>query len=138
MEQFNIIIGTHGRFGEELVKSAEMIAGDMSHVSCVSLYPNESLIEYMEKATAELESKKGYTIVLVDLYGGTPCNAFTALCEKKYGFQVLTGLNLGLLIELNMKLTFADEINEEELIAQCQEVVRNSCVHTNQVLGKNE
>ena len=32
MEKFNIVIGTHGRFGEELVKSASMIAGDMSNV----------------------------------------------------------------------------------------------------------
>ena len=37
MEKFNIVIGTHGRFGEELVKSASMIAGDMSHVKTCSL-----------------------------------------------------------------------------------------------------
>ena len=27
MAKFNIVIATHGRFGEELVKSAEMITG---------------------------------------------------------------------------------------------------------------
>ena len=43
MEKFNIVIGTHGRFGEELVKSASMIAGDMSHVKTCSLLPYNCL-----------------------------------------------------------------------------------------------
>ena len=47
MEKFNIVIGTHGRFGEELVKSASMIAGDMSHVKTCSLLPEYSFEEYM-------------------------------------------------------------------------------------------
>ncbi|MEG0736068.1 MAG: hypothetical protein RR441_04320 [Longicatena sp.] len=37
MENFNIVIGTHGRFGEELVNSARMIAGALENVECCSL-----------------------------------------------------------------------------------------------------
>lgn len=44
MEKFNIVIGTHGRFGEELVKSAQMIAGSMEHVKTCSLLPEYLLI----------------------------------------------------------------------------------------------
>jgi len=32
MEKFNIVIGTHGKFGEELVNSARMIAGALENV----------------------------------------------------------------------------------------------------------
>lgn len=39
MEKFNIVIGTHGRFGEELVNSARMIAGALENVQCCSLLP---------------------------------------------------------------------------------------------------
>ena len=34
MAKFNIVIATHGRFGEELVKSAEMITGKWKTYRC--------------------------------------------------------------------------------------------------------
>ena len=104
MEKFNIVIGTHGRFGEELVKSASMIAGDMSHVKTCSLLPEYSFEEYMKVVDSTLSTlDDGFTIVLVDLYGGTPCNTFTVLSQK-YHYDVLTGLNLPVLIDLYLKL----------------------------------
>lgn len=109
MEKFNIVIGTHGRFGEELVKSAKMVAGDMANVECCSLLPEYSFEDYMHKVDEILKKKEGFTIVLVDLYGGTPCNVFTVL-SKKYHYDVITGLNLPLLISLYMKLSTEEEI----------------------------
>ena len=47
MEKFNIVIGTHGRFGEELVNSARMIAGALENVQCCSLLPEYSFEDYM-------------------------------------------------------------------------------------------
>ena len=109
MEKFNIVIGTHGRFGEELVKSASMIAGDMSHVKTCSLLPEYSFEDYMKAATELLDGlDDGFTIVLVDLYGGTPCNTFTVLSQK-YHYDVLTGLNLPVLIDLYLKLSNASD-----------------------------
>ena len=37
MAKLNIIVGTHGHFGEELVKSAELITGKMEGVWTLSL-----------------------------------------------------------------------------------------------------
>ena len=73
MEKFNIVIGTHGRFGEELVNSARMIAGALENVQCCSLLPEYSFEDYMKLADETMCTKEGFTIVLVDLYGGTPC-----------------------------------------------------------------
>ena len=117
MEKFNIVIGTHGRFGEELVKSAAMIAGNMGRVKACSLLPEYSFEDYMrlvDKTLSELDD--GFTIVLVDLYGGTPCNTFTVLSQK-YHYDVLTGLNLPMLIEIAMLREFA---------ASAQDVVTQS------------
>lgn len=41
-----ILIGTHGYFGEELLKSAEMIIGKIENVSVFSLAPTMSFEEY--------------------------------------------------------------------------------------------
>ena len=38
---FGIIVGTHGRFAEELVKSCEMICGEQKNVRAVTLVPGE-------------------------------------------------------------------------------------------------
>lgn len=134
MKKFNIVIGTHGKFGEELVKSAEMIAGKMDNVECRSLLSEYSFEEYMHKVDETLNKKEGFTLVLVDLYGGTPCNVFTVL-SKKYHYHVLTGLNLPLLIDLYLKLTNLDEVNEEALIKESIETVSTSCIHTNTQLS---
>lgn len=134
MKKFNIVIGTHGKFGEELVKSAEMIAGKMDNVECCSLLSEYSFEEYMHKVDETLNKKEGFTLVLVDLYGGTPCNVFTVL-SKKYHYHVLTGLNLPLLIDLYLKLTNLDEVNEEALIKESIETVSTSCIHTNTQLS---
>lgn len=43
MAKLNIIVGTHGHFGEELVKSAELITGKMEGVRTLSLLPGDVL-----------------------------------------------------------------------------------------------
>ena len=137
MEKFNIVIGTHGRFGEELVKSASMIAGDMSHVKTCSLLPEYSFEDYMKAATELLDGlDDGFTIVLVDLYGGTPCNTFTVLSQK-YHYDVLTGLNLPVLIDLYLKLSNASDIDAKKIVQETMDTYAHTCVHTNQQLYGN-
>lgn len=134
MDKFNIVIGTHGRFGEELVRSAQMIAGEMKQVVTCSLLPEYSFEDYMKLVDGTLAKLEGFTIVLVDLYGGTPCNTLTVL-SRKYGYPVLTGLNLPMLIDLYLKLTNAPEIDVEQLVKETMETLRTSCVHTNEQLA---
>lgn len=138
MEKFNIVIGTHGRFGEELVKSAAMIAGNMGRVKACSLLPEYSFEDYMrlvDKTLSELDD--GFTIVLVDLYGGTPCNTLTVLSQK-YHYDVLTGLNLPMLIDLYLKLSNASEIEAKKLVTETINTYMQACVHTNQQLYGNQ
>lgn len=135
MEKFNIVIGTHGRFGEELVNSARMIAGALEQVECCSLLPEYSFEEYMRFVDETLSKKEGFTIVLVDLFGGTPSNVFTVL-SKKYNYQVVTGCNLPMLIDLYIKLSNMDEkeLDVEGLIQDIMKTYTEACVHTNKQL----
>lgn len=134
MKNFNIVIGTHGKFGEELVNSAQMIAGKMNHVTCCSLLPEFSFEEYMHFVDDTMRTKEGFTVVLVDIYGGTPCNVFTVL-SKKYDYQVVTGLNLPMLIDLYLKLSNMEAMPDEAVLLQeTITTLQNSCVHTNKQL----
>lgn len=133
MSKLNIVIATHGKFGEEIIKSAEMIVGKMDNIKSVSLIPSMSFEDFTKEANTVLSDLSGDTLVLVDLYGGTPCNVFTAL-TKKYNHNVITGLNLPMLIDLYINTNDSSNVNVKEVIENCISILKTSCVHTNTML----
>lgn len=120
-----LLLGTHGEFGKELIRSAEMIIGRMKDVYSFSLLPDMPAEEYRKGVEKTLQNLPEGTLCLVDLFGGTPCNTFCAL-SKKYGNVVITGLNLAMLMEVYMN---KDILPEEEL--------KNIAVTALQESGKN-
>lgn len=131
-----LVIGTHGKLGEELVNSAGMVFGALEGVQTVSLMPGMSFDDFKEQAEAALDACEGEdTLVLVDLFGGTPSNVFSAL-SRKYGCHVVTGASLPMLIEIYTKLSFGDgSADVESLVQDAINVSRESAVHTNELLG---
>ncbi|MEG0330623.1 MAG: PTS sugar transporter subunit IIA [Longicatena sp.] len=109
-----ILVGTHGCFGEELLKSAAMIIGNVDDAIAFSLVPGMPMEDYMILIDEKLETLPEETICLVDLYGGTPSTTFTLLSEKNKNI-VITGLNLAMFIEVYSQ---KDTLSTEEL-AQC-------------------
>ena len=93
-----IMIMNHGRFGEVLIASAELIVGTLEQVEAVSLTAGTSIEEYYEKTEALIQASRGKVLILTDLFGGTPCNVAMMLREK-YNAKVLCGVNLPMLIE---------------------------------------
>ena len=139
MAKFNIVIATHGRFGEEIVKSAEMITGKMENVQVLSLLPTMSFEDFMKQADEILANTEKPMMVLTDLFGGTPCNVFTAL-SKKYNYDVVSGLNLPMLIDLYVNTLNMDdsEVDVDQLAENCIQMLKESGVHTNKRLDSEE
>lgn len=133
MAKLNIVIGTHGKFGEELIRSAEMIVGSMENVKSIALLPQMSFEEFMHDAESVLSNLEGPILALVDLYGGTPCNVLTAL-TKKYHHNVITGFNLPMLIDLYMYVINNEELNIDEVVKNCINSLKSSGIHTNAML----
>lgn len=94
-----IILVNHGRFGEELIHSAELITGKMDNIKAVSLLKGMSIEDLMHVLEAIISSYIGDTIILTDMYGGTPSNVAMML-QQKYNLHVLCGMNLPMLLEL--------------------------------------
>ena len=63
----NIVIATHGNFGEELLKSAEMIIGKTTNVYTLSLVPDMSFDEFVQNTKKLFENFEDEIICLVDL-----------------------------------------------------------------------
>jgi PTS system mannose-specific IIA component len=95
------LIVTHGRLAIELLNAAEMIVGEMHHITAVSLGWHDDVDmarNMVEKAIERVNGPDG-VLILTDMFGGTPTNiASTFLDTGKV--EVITGVNLPMLIKL--------------------------------------
>ena len=114
-----VIIGTHGMFSEEILKSAEMIFGSQENVGTVTFKPGEgvdNLIEKYNKLINELDCTDG-VLFMVDLFGGSPFNAASILALKNDSMEIVTGVNLPMLLEVFGSRDFSS-LSELVTIAQ--------------------
>ena len=94
-----VIIGTHGMFSEEILKSAEMIFGEQENVGSVTFKPGEgveNLIEKYNELINDLDCTDGI-LFMVDLFGGSPFNAASMIAMKNAtdsASDLVTDLNL--------------------------------------------
>ena len=110
-----VLVCTHGRFGEELIKSVEMIAGPLTNTVAVSLLPGMSVEEYHEKLRTELD-KENETLCLVDIFGGTPSHSVLYMSQE-YPLDIICGVNLPVLLESSTMTSYdSKEEFKEHLI----------------------
>ena len=96
-----LIVATHGRLAEELLRTAEAIVGPVERACTVSI-DAQSAVEEARGRLATAIHKVGAdgegVLVLTDMFGGTPANlALTFLDEQ---IEVVTGVNLPMLLKL--------------------------------------
>lgn len=120
-----LIISTHGNFSEELVKSSEMIFGSQSNVGVVTFKPGEgteNLVDKYNKLITELDCTDGI-LFMVDLFGGSPFNAASILALKNNNMEIVTGVNLPMLLEVFGSRDFS---SLSELVAIAQSAGKES------------
>jgi PTS system mannose-specific IIA component len=94
-----VAIITHGQFGEELLRTAQDIVGRQDHVLAFSVTSEtgmDNVCKFIDQALNDLKTAEG-VLFLVDMLGGTPCNA-SLLKTKEAQAEVVTGINLYMLI----------------------------------------
>ncbi|MCL2163577.1 MAG: PTS mannose transporter subunit IIAB [Oscillospiraceae bacterium] len=99
---FRILIVTHGQFGRELLRSAELIVGKQDNIDTLGLEHGECADELGEKVfnwIVQRNQEGNNALVLTDLFGGTPTNVTLANMHK-LDFKCITGVNLPMLIEI--------------------------------------
>lgn len=117
-----ILLVTHGKFSEEILKSAELIIGKQEKILTLGLQHGDSidvLGDKVEESIKFLESDQG-VLVLVDLFGGSPYNV-VALNSNKIGninFRCISGVNLPMLLEA---ISMRESYDLDELTEHCME-----------------
>ncbi len=95
-----IVVATHGRLAEEILRTAEGIVGKLEQCEAVSVGAESSMEDArarLGEAVKRVDTGEG-VLVLTDMFGGTPANlALTFLDEK---LEVVTGVNLPMILKL--------------------------------------
>lgn len=111
-----IIIGTHGSFSEQILRSAKMIYGEQENVSSVTFETGEGPDDLVVKYKSEIERLdcKDGVLFLVDLFGGSPFNAASRIASENDNMDIVTGINLPMLLEVYGARKFS---SVEELVS---------------------
>ena len=115
-----VVITTHGHAAKALLATAEMIIGEQDNVRCVDFVPGENgevLAGKIRAAAAELDTSAGL-LLLVDLWGGTPFNASSGIAHDDANIEVVTGVNVPMLVSVLMECEDITALPELTALAQ--------------------
>ncbi|MFZ7143288.1 PTS mannose transporter subunit IIAB [Avibacterium avium] len=115
-----IIIATHGVAAEQLLKTTEMLIGEQENVATIDFVPGENaetiMAKYQEKLSTTL-SHCDEVLFLVDTWGGSPFNAANRVSEGKDNMDIVTGVNVPMLVETFMARDDGPSLQELVAIA---------------------
>lgn len=115
----NLIIASHGTLCEGLADAFHMLASSEVPITTVSLN-DTGIDDFRRRLVAEVEKSKNTakTLILTDLYGGTPFNeSFALYLADPENLRVVAGVNFPMLVEAGMAAQDSDNLDEIVSIA---------------------
>ncbi len=96
-----VLLVVNGSYGEALLEAAEVMVGGLG-VEVVEVPCLEEAASRRESITGKIERRSGpgEVLLLTDLLGSTPANVCLQMVERNEGWEMLTGLNLPMLMKL--------------------------------------
>lgn len=131
-----IIIAGHNNFASGILSSLTMIAGSKDNVYAVDFLSrdNDDILE--SKFSKIISDNKDSEILFTcDLMGGTPFKVASKLAFTNDNYEVVTGINLGGLIDTSMKL---DKMSIKELKISCKDASIKSVIPLEKIIEKDK
>lgn len=98
MEKKKILILSHGYMCQGILETAKMIGLEGEHIIAKPLDGSASVGEYLKEVRELLETCPEGSLILVDLFGGTPFNTLARIISE-YPVYAVTGVNLPMVME---------------------------------------
>lgn len=135
----NIVLVTHGEFATGIVTSLELVYGKSENLETVTIHSSETLKEIIKNIQDKIIGFNNNlpTVIITDIAGGSTTQAALEILSSNENIYLLTGLSLGLLLEVVLAdMTDSDEENKEIL----REIIENTRQTINFVndLSENE
>lgn len=121
----NIVLVTHGEFATGIVTSLELVYGKSENLETVTIHSSETLKEIIKNIQDKITGFNNNlpTVIITDIAGGSTTQATLEILSSNENTYLLTGLSLGLLLEVVLAdMTDSDEENKEIL----REIIENT------------
>ncbi|MDZ7588296.1 MAG: PTS sugar transporter subunit IIA [Parasphingorhabdus sp.] len=128
-----LILVTHGQLAVEFITAMEHVVGPQKAIVPICIGPHDDMEQRREEiaaAVATVDDGDG-TIILTDLFGGTPSNLAISLLKPNH-VEVIAGVNLPMLIRLNGERKTA---TLSEAVKAAQEAGRKYIKLASEILG---
>ncbi|MDR1693686.1 MAG: PTS sugar transporter subunit IIA [Lactobacillaceae bacterium] len=96
-----LILVTHGNLAKEFISAMQHVVGPQEQIEAICIGPEDDMEARREeilKKAHKVDSGSG-TIVLTDMFGGTPSNLAISIMDQAK-VEVIAGINLPMLIKL--------------------------------------
>ena len=132
-----IVVVTHAQLAGELLQAAELILGPQTAVNSVSIGRDVSVDvarERVETAVAQAGADGHGTLILTDLFGGTPTNISAEFLQEGV-VEILTGVNLPMLIK---GLSVRSTLDLDGLAALLKDYAKNAIMRPAELLRSSQ
>lgn len=128
-----VVIATHGKLAEEMIRTAEAVVGKLAQVRPVSVVATVPDIRgQLKEAIKSVDTGEG-VLLLTDLLGGSPTNLCVSFIEERK-VEIVTGVNLPMLLKLESLRSGGAPI--EGVAEQLAEAGRKAIGHVSEALRR--
>lgn len=131
----NIILLTHGDFSKGILQSSRFILGTTENITALSISLNETVQEVkdmIEKSWKDFNNQEP-TIIVTDLPGGSTTQVAIQYLSDHEQFYLISGLNLGLLLELILVDLTKDKESNLKILRKIVEKARRTITLVNDI-----
>ena len=128
-----LVLVTHGNLALEFISAMQHVVGKQEQVEAVCIGPEDDMEmrrEEILKKAGEANSGSG-TIVLTDMFGGTPSNLAISIMDRA-PVEIIAGINLPMLIKL---ASLRKDKSLKEAVEGAQEAGKKYINIASQLLG---
>lgn len=128
-----LVLVTHGNLALEFISAMQHVVGRQEQVEAVCIGPEDDMEVRRAEILKKVESvnKGDGTIVLTDMFGGTPSNLALSIMEKAK-VEIIAGINLPMLIKL---CSLRKDKSLKEAVTGAQEAGKKYITVASQLLG---
>ncbi len=128
-----VVVATHGKLAEEMIRTAEAVVGPLAQVAPVSIVASSPNVRAdLREAIQRVNGGEG-VLLLTDLLGGSPTNLCVSFLTEEQ-VEVVTGVNLPMLLKLSVLRASGKPI--AEIAHDLAEAGRRAIGHVSQSLRR--
>jgi PTS system mannose-specific IIA component len=128
-----VVVATHGRLAEEMIRTAEAVVGPLPQVVPLAVVATAPDMRADLKAAIQRVDQGEGVLLLTDLLGGSPTNLCVSfLAERKV--ELVTGVNLPMLLKLQTLRTSGKPI--AQIARELAEAGQRAIGHVSEALRR--